>query len=89
MISPLMTSPKKPNSRRAVFDASFGLYSLNKNTPERAYHETEYKAPEVPYHEPEYKAPEITYNEPEYKVPEPQYDIVYEPIIYKFIISNR
>ena len=27
MISPLMTSPKKPNSRRAVFDASFGLYS--------------------------------------------------------------
>ena len=43
MISPLMTSPKKPNSRRAVFDASFGLYSLNKNTPERAYHETEYE----------------------------------------------
>ena len=30
MLSPLMTSPKKPNSRRAVFDASFGLYSLNK-----------------------------------------------------------
>ena len=43
MISPLMTSPKKPNSRRAVFDASFGLYSLNKNTPERAYHESEYE----------------------------------------------
>ena len=38
-----MTSPKKPNSRRAVFDASFGLYSLNKNTPERAYHDTEYE----------------------------------------------
>ena len=43
MLSPLMTSPKKPNSRRAVFDASFGLYSLNKNTPERAYHDTEYE----------------------------------------------
>ena len=43
MVSPLMTSHKKPNSRRAVFDASFGLYSLNKNTPERAYHETEYE----------------------------------------------
>ena len=43
MISPLMTSPKKPSSRRAVFDASFGLYSLNKNTPEKAYHESEYE----------------------------------------------
>ena len=43
MVSPLMTSPKKPNSRRAVFDASFGLYSLNKNTPQRAYHEVEYE----------------------------------------------
>lgn len=32
-ISPLMTAPKKPNSRRAVFDASFGDYSLNEGTP--------------------------------------------------------
>ena len=43
MISPMMTSPKKPNERRPVFDASFGLYSLNKNTPERAYHDSEYE----------------------------------------------
>ena len=41
MLSPLMTSHKKPNGRRAVFDASFGFYSLNKNTPEKAYHEME------------------------------------------------
>ena len=31
--SPLMTAPKKPDSRRAVFDATYGLYSLNNNTP--------------------------------------------------------
>ena len=37
MLSPLMTSSKKPNGRRPVFDASFGLYSLNKNTPEKCY----------------------------------------------------
>ena len=43
MLSPLMTAPKKPNSRRTVFDASFGLYSLNKNSPEKSYHETEYE----------------------------------------------
>jgi len=43
MLSPIMTAPKKPNSRRTVFDASFGLYSLNKNTPEKSYHETEYE----------------------------------------------
>ena len=43
MLSPIMTSHKKPNGRRTVFDASFGLYSLNKNTPEKAYHETEYE----------------------------------------------
>ena len=43
MLSPIMTAPKKPNSRRTVFDASFGLYSLNKNTPEKTYHETEYE----------------------------------------------
>ena len=43
MVSPMMTSHKKPNSRRTVFDASFGLYSLNKNTPLKAYHDTEYE----------------------------------------------
>ena len=31
-VSPLMTAPKKPDSRRAVFDATFGEFSLNKNT---------------------------------------------------------
>ena len=30
MLSPIMTSHKKPCGRRTVFDASFGLYSLNK-----------------------------------------------------------
>ena len=43
MLSPLMTAPKKPNGRRPVFDASFGFHSLNKNTPEREYHETQYE----------------------------------------------
>ena len=42
MISHMMTSHKKPTSRRPVFDASFGLYSLNKNTPEHCYHDMEY-----------------------------------------------
>ena len=37
------TGGTKPNSRRTVFDASFGLYSLNKNTPEKAYHDAEYE----------------------------------------------
>ena len=37
MVSPLMTSPKKPNSRRTVFDASFSDFSLNVNTPEKLY----------------------------------------------------
>ena len=32
-----MTAPKKPASRRAVFDASFGDFSLNMNTPEKVY----------------------------------------------------
>ena len=32
-ISPLMTAPKKPSSRRAVFDATFGDFSLNNSTP--------------------------------------------------------
>ena len=43
MISPIMTAPKKPNSRRTVFDASFGMFSLNRNTPEKSYHDTEYE----------------------------------------------
>ena len=29
MLSPMMTAHKKPNSRRTVFDASFGMFSLN------------------------------------------------------------
>ena len=36
-ISPLMTAPKKPDSRRAVFDATFGNCSLNNNTPRLTY----------------------------------------------------
>ena len=32
-ISPLMTAPKKPGDRRAVFDATFGDFSLNNGTP--------------------------------------------------------
>ena len=37
MISPLMTAPKKPNSRRTIFDASFSQFSLNVNTPDKFY----------------------------------------------------
>ena len=36
-ISPLMTAIKKPDSRRCVFDASFGDHSLNNNTPADHY----------------------------------------------------
>ena len=36
-VSPLMTAPKKPDSRRAVFDASFGDFSLNNSTPSDQY----------------------------------------------------
>ena len=43
MISPLMTSPKKPNSRRTVFDASFSEYSLNVDTPDKLYLGEEYE----------------------------------------------
>ena len=43
MVSPMMTAHKKPDSRRPVFDASFGLYSLNKNTPQNSYHDLEYE----------------------------------------------
>ena len=35
--SPLMTAVKKPDARRAVFDASFGDLSLNNNTPSDNY----------------------------------------------------
>ena len=38
-----MTSPKKPNSRRTVFDASFSEYSLNVNTPDKLYLGEEYE----------------------------------------------
>ena len=37
MISPLMTAPKKPSSRRPVFDATFGDKSLNNSTPGDLY----------------------------------------------------
>ena len=37
MLSPMMTSPKNPGSRRPVFDASWGDWSLNENTPVKSY----------------------------------------------------
>ena len=37
MISPMMTAPKNPGSRRPVFDASYGDWSLNENTPQKSY----------------------------------------------------
>ena len=37
MLSPLMTAPKKPSSRRSVFDATFGEDSLNNSTPGDQY----------------------------------------------------
>ena len=37
MISPMMTAPKKPDSRRPVFDATFGDFSLNNSTPNDCY----------------------------------------------------
>ena len=47
-ISPMMTSTKKPSSRRAVFDASFGE-SLNKITPTDHYlhYRAEYDFPKL------------------------------------------
>ena len=36
-ISPLMTAEKKPSSRRCVFDATFGDFSLNNSTPTDMY----------------------------------------------------
>ena len=48
-ISPLMTAVKKPDSRRAVFDATFGEYSLNNGTPTDVYlnHPFSYDFPKV------------------------------------------
>ena len=37
MLSPMMTSPKNPSSRRPVFDATWGDWSLNENTPVKSY----------------------------------------------------
>ena len=37
VISPIMTAPKKPSSRRTVFDATFGDFSLNNSTPNDTY----------------------------------------------------
>ena len=42
MISPMMTADKDKGSRRAVFDASFGDFSLNQNTPQKEYLGEEY-----------------------------------------------
>ena len=36
-LSPMMSAEKKPDGRRAVFDASFGDFSLNKGTPVKEY----------------------------------------------------
>ena len=36
-ISPVMTAEKKPSSRRCVFDATFGDFSLNNSTPSDQY----------------------------------------------------
>ena len=48
-ISPLMTAVKKPDSRRCVFDASFGDSSLNNNTPADSYmgQPIEYSYPKI------------------------------------------
>lgn len=37
IVSPVMTAPKKPSSRRTVFDASFGDKSVNNSTPSDCY----------------------------------------------------
>lgn len=48
-VSPMMSAVKKPSSRRAVFDASFGEYSLNNGTPTDVYlnHTFSYDFPKV------------------------------------------
>ena len=49
MVSPLMTAAKKPSSRRAVYDATYGQYSLNNSTPSDHYLgvKTEYTYPKI------------------------------------------
>jgi hypothetical protein len=49
MISPLMTARKKPSSRRAVYDATYGQHSLNNATPSDHYLsvKTEYSYPMI------------------------------------------
>ena len=42
-VSPMMTSAKKPSSRRPIFDASYGDFSINANTPEKEYLGGEYQ----------------------------------------------
>ena len=42
-VSPMMTAVKKPSSRRPIFDASYGDYSINANTPEKEYLGGEYQ----------------------------------------------
>ena len=47
-VSPMMTAVKKPDKRRVVFDASYGI-SLNKSTPKEFYlnEKTEYDFPKL------------------------------------------
>ena len=47
-VSPMMTAIKKPDKRRVVFDASYGI-SLNKSTPKEFYlnEKTEYDFPKL------------------------------------------
>ena len=49
MISPIMTAPKKPMSRRTVYDATFGEKSLNNATPSDVYmgQPTHYTYPKI------------------------------------------
>ena len=49
IVSPLMMAPKKPNSHRTVFDATFGEFSINNNTQRDSYMGilTEYDFPSV------------------------------------------
>ena len=49
MVSPLMTAVKKPASRRAVYDGTFGAHSLNNATPSEYYMgvKCEYSYPKI------------------------------------------
>ena len=48
-ISPLMTVAKKPDGRRIVFDATFGVLSVNNATPRGEYlgHEYDFSFPKI------------------------------------------